>query len=40
MNLSNSSENWLFILTRVIKTIETEGFQQGNEYLRQNLKSP
>ena len=39
MNLSNFSVNWLFILIRVIKTFETEGFQQGNEYLQLNLKS-
>lgn len=36
MNLSNSSENWFFILIQVMKTIESEWFLHQNE--QQNSK--
>lgn len=36
MKLSNSSENWFFILIQVMKTIESEWFLHQND--QQNLK--
>ena len=36
MNLSNSSENWFFILIQVMKTIESEWFLHQNK--QQNSK--
>ena len=40
INLSNPSGNWLFILTWVIKTIETEWVQCQNKHLQQISKAP